>query len=84
MNYKVYDVIEFDDDEKVVVLETLEYEGNIYLYVDKVNQEETTTLKEFHILRVEENDYLEKEVRIDILEKILPIFKDKVNKNEQL
>ena len=83
MNYETYDVIEFEDDEKVVVLEKIEYEGNIYLYVDKVNAEETTNLKEFHILRVEENDYLEKETDINLLEKILPLFTDKIKLKEQ-
>ena len=80
MNYEKYDIITFEDDEKVVVLEKIDYEGYTYLYVDKINKEETTTLKKFHILRVEANDYLEKETDTSILEKILPLFTNKFNK----
>jgi len=80
MNYEKYDVITFEDNEKVVVVDTLEYEGNNYLYVDKINAEETTNLKKFHILRVCEDDYLQKETDNDILMKILPQFNEKLKK----
>ena len=78
MNYEKYDVITFEENDKVIVLETLEYEGAIYLYVDKVNEEETTTLKKFHILRVDEDDYLQKETDTNVLTKLLPKFQEKI------
>ena len=77
MNYNKFDIITFDDNNKVVVLEKIEYEGTTYLYVDKVNQEETNTLKKFHILRVD-NDYLQKETDTEILTNILPLFSNKI------
>lgn len=80
MNYEKYDVITFEDNEKVVVVDTLEYEGNNYLYVDKIDEQETTNLKKFHILRVCEDDYLQKETDNDILMKILPQFNEKLKK----
>ena len=83
MNYEKYDVITFDYDDKVVVLETLEHEGIKYLYVDKVDVNETKTLKEFHILRVCDDDYLQKETNPDILMEILPLFNRLVKLNEE-
>lgn len=77
MNYNNFDIITFDDNSKVVVLEKIEYEGITYLYVDKVNHEETENLKQFHILRVD-SEYLQKETNPDILTSILPLFSNKI------
>lgn len=78
MSYEKYDVLTFDDNEKVIILETLNYGENIYLYVDKINQEETKTLKKYHILRVMEDDMIVKETDIDIINSILPLFNEKI------
>ena len=77
MNYNKFDIITFDDNSKVVVLEKIEYRGITYLYVDKVNFDETNTLKKFHILRVD-GEYLQKETDTEILTNILPLFSNKI------
>ena len=37
MSFKRYDVITFEENDKVVVLESLLHEGGEYLYVDEIN-----------------------------------------------
>lgn len=83
MEYVKYDVITLGNNTKLVVLETLEYEGNIYLYVDKVNEEETDTLDQYQIMRVCENNNLQKETDLDILTDILPLFSKKLKTNNE-
>lgn len=82
MEYRKFDIIELEDDEKLVILETLEYEYVTYLYVDKVNEDETDTLGEYKILRVCEDDYLQKETDQNILMKILPLFSKNINSSK--
>lgn len=83
MIYEKYDIITFDDDDKVVVLETLLYNGIGYLYVDKVDKEEKNTLNKFHILRINEDGYLQKETNTDVLMEILPLFNTKIKLTEE-
>jgi len=79
MDYEKYDIITFEEDDKVIVLETLDYNGSTYLYVDKIDEKEENTLKKFHILRVEEDGYLEKEIDTNILMEIVQLFKKKID-----
>lgn len=74
MGYEKFDIITLENNEKLVILETVEYEGNKYLYVDKVNNDETDILKKYHILRVCDNDTVQKETDTNILINILPLF----------
>lgn len=74
MEYEKFDVITYEDNTKVMVLATLDYEGNTYLYVDKVNDDETDTLDKYHILRVCQDGYTQKETNLDVLSKLLPLF----------
>lgn len=83
MIYEKYDIITFDDNDKVVVLETLLYNGIGYLYVDKVDEEEKNTLNKFHILRINEDGYLQKETNTDVLMEILPLFNTKIKLTEE-
>ena len=83
MIYEKYDIITFDDNDKVVVLETLLYNGTGYLYVDKVDDEEKNTLNKFHILRINEDGYLQKETNTDVLMEILPLFNTKIKLTEE-
>jgi len=50
MGYKKFDIITLEDNQKLIILETLEYEGNTYLYVDEVSDDEKDTLENYHIL----------------------------------
>lgn len=77
MSYNINDVIVFDDIDKVIVLDKIYYEGAIYLLVDKLNSDETEMLNMYHVLRVNENGNLQKEVDIDFLIKVITSFKSK-------
>lgn len=79
MKYEKFDVITYEDNTKVMVLATLDYEGNTYLYVDKVNDDETNTLNKYYVLRVCEEGYTQKETNLDVLSEILPLFNKLVN-----
>ena len=74
MEYKKFDIITLKNNNKLVVLEILEHEGITYLYVDKVNEEETDNLGEYQIYKVCENNIVQKETNTDILISILPLF----------
>ena len=78
MKYEKNDVITFNDGSKVVVLETLNYDGFLYLYVDKLDYTEENNLNEFHILR-EDNNTMYKEVDPNVLSKLLPLFNNKIS-----
>ncbi len=82
MKFNKYDIITFEDDSKVVILESLEYDGEVYLYVDKVNEDESDTLNKYHILKVYEDGSVQKETNQDILTKILPLFNRKLKIEE--
>ena len=76
MKYNKFDIITLEDDKDLIVLEVLEYEGNTYLYVDEVNENETDILGNARILKAYD-DVVEVEVNSDILVKLLPLFKQK-------
>ena len=76
MKYNKFDIITLEDDKDLIVLEVLEYEGNTYLYVDEVNENETDILGNSRILKAYD-DVVEVEVNSDILVKLLPLFKQK-------
>jgi len=80
MEYNRFDIITLENDNKLVVLEKIQHEGIIYLYVDKVNNDETDTLGEYQIYRVCEDNIVQKETDTDKLISILPLF----NKNIKL
>lgn len=81
MEYKKFDIITLKNNDKLIVLETLEYDGVTYLYVDKVNNNETETLGDYQILRVCENNIVQKETDTDILISILPLFSKSIKLN---
>ena len=83
MEYKKYDVITLGDNTKLIVLETLEYKGNIYLYVDVVNDEETDTLDRYHIIKVCKNNSVQKETDLNVLTNILPLFSKNIRLNNE-
>ena len=81
MEYNRFDIITLKNNEKLVVLETIEYEGIKYLYVDKVNNEETETLEDYQIYRVCGNNIVQKETDTDTLISILPLFSKNIKIN---
>lgn len=83
MKYKKYDVITLNDSKKLVVLETLEYNGNMYLYVDEVTDDESNTLGNYQIFRVGEGNIIQKETNPDLLISILPLFSQNIKLNNE-
>lgn len=83
MEYKKFDIITLKNNSKLVVLEILEHEGITYLYVDKVNEEETDNLGEYQIYKVCENNVVQKETNTDILISILPLFSKNIKLNQE-
>lgn len=75
MTFKRDDLIGFDD-EQVMVIDAIEYEGNEYLYVVVVEGEELTPTKVLKILMVNYNDgTLDKVSDNERLSVLVPIFK---------
>ena len=83
MKYKKFDIITLKNNKKLVVLDTLMYEGINYLYVDEVNNEETENLEKYHILRVEEGNIVQKETNPDILITLLPLFSKNIKSSDE-
>lgn len=81
MGYEKFDIITLGNKTKLIVLEKIEYEGNVYLYVDKVNDNETDTYGEYHVMRVCEGNIVQKETNVDILTNILPLFSKNIRLN---
>ena len=68
MSFKRYDVITFEENDKVVVLEALLFNGGEYLYTDEINSEETELLGKYKILEVNYQDgTLDKVTDINLL-----------------
>ena len=75
MSFKRYDVITFEENDKVVVLEALLFNGGEYLYTDEINSEETELLGKYKILEVNYQDgTLDKVTDINLLNDLLPKF----------
>lgn len=74
MNYNIYDVITFEDNTKMIILDIVNYEGINYLYVDEIDEQEENTLKKYQILRECSNNTLEKEVDKEVLTNILKLI----------
>ncbi len=81
MSFKRYDVITFDENDKVVVLEALKHDEIEYLYVDTINEEENELLEKYKVLKVNYQDgTLDKVTDINILNTLIPLFKDALSK----
>ncbi len=77
MSFKRYDVITFEENDKVVVLEALLFNGGEYLYTDEINSEETELLGKYKILEVNYQDgTLDKVTDINLLNDLLPKFQE--------
>lgn len=81
MNFGRYDLITFDDDDKVVVLEVVLYNGKEYLYVNQVLPDESDTTDVYKVLSPNYNDgTFEKIVDLELLNVLLPMFQEKLEK----
>lgn len=74
MNFEKYNIIKLNNNKKIVVLEKFEYRNITYLYVDDVNEDETDTLDNYYIMRVNQNGTLTQETNKETLANIIPIL----------
>lgn len=83
MSFKKYDVITFAEGDKVVVLEALLHNGNEYLFVNEILEDESDLTDKYKVLKVNyENGTLVKEVDVNVLQEILPIFDEMIKETE--
>lgn len=75
MTFKRYDVITFDGNDKVIVLEALIHEGNEYVYVNEILPDESDITDNYMVMVVHyEDGTLEKVKDSKLLEVLLPKF----------
>ncbi len=75
MTFKRYDVITFEEDDKVVVLEALVHEGNEYVYVNEILPDESDITDVYKVMVVHyEDGTLEKVTDHELLGVLLPKF----------
>ncbi len=75
MTFKRYDVITFEENDKVVVLEALVHEGNEYVYVNEILPDESDVTDVYKVMVVHyEDGTLEKVTDRQLLSVLLPQF----------
>jgi hypothetical protein len=83
MTFKRFDVITFDEKDKVVVLEALEYEGEEYVFVNEILPDESDITGVLKVLKVNyDNGTLVLGTDKTVLNEILPKFKVMLEKEE--
>ena len=81
MSFKRYDVITFEENDKVVVLESLLHDDREYLYVDEINADETELLEKYKVLEVDyQNGTLNKITDINQLSVLIHLFQEALSK----
>lgn len=79
MTFKRGDVVTFTEDDKVLVLEAILYEGVEYLYVNELLPDESDLTDKYKVMKANYDDgTLEKVIDPEILQNILPIFNEKL------
>ena len=79
MTFKRGDLVTFTEDDKVLVLEAIVYEGVEYLFVNEVVDDEAQTTDRFKIMKANYDDgTLEKVIDPELLNQIVPIFTEKL------
>lgn len=74
MQFEKLNILKLNNGRKIIILEKLEYNNTIYLYADDVNEDETDTLDNYFILRVNANGSLCMEDNPKVLQEIIPLF----------
>lgn len=81
MNLEKMSIVELSNGKKIIILEKIEYNGVTYLYVDDVTNDESNTLDNYYIMKLNSNNTLSRENNPNILTEILPIFSGLVKEN---
>ena len=81
MKFKRYDVITFEENDKVVVLEALIHEGNEYVFVNEILPDESDVTDVYKIMVVHyEDGTLEKVTDSALLQVLGPKFQELLEK----
>lgn len=81
MTFKRFDVITFEEDDKVVVLEALLHDGKEYVYVNEILPDESDITNVYKIMVVHyEDGTLEKVIEPELLQELLPRFQELLKK----
>jgi len=79
MTFKQNDLIEFEDNEKVIVLSSLEHRNNEYVFVNVVTGEELEPTGTYKVMVVDYSDgTLQKVIDPNLLQEILPRFEKRL------
>lgn len=79
MTFRQNDLIEFEDNEKVMVLDAVEHRDNEYVFVNVVVGENLEPTKTYKVMRVDYTDgTLEKVIDPNILQELLPRFEKRL------
>ena len=84
MTFKRYDVITFEENDKVVVLAALVYNGNEYVYVNEILPDESDVTDVYKVMVVHyEDGTLEKVINPELLQVLLPQFQSELEKFDE-
>lgn len=84
MTFKRYDVITFEENDKVVVLAALVYNGNEYVYVNEILPDESDVTDVYKVMVVHyEDGTLEKVINPELLQVLLPQFQSELEKLDE-
>lgn len=84
MSFKKNDVITFDTDEKVLVLQAIKHDGVEYLYAAGLLPDESDTTGKFEILEANySTGTLDRVVDLETLQVLIPIFNELMQKEVQ-
>ena len=82
-NLKRYDVVTFADDDKVVVLARCDYKNRKFVYVNEILPDESDVTDVYKVMEIHlEDGTLEKVVEPELLQNLLPIFLEQLEKAE--
>ena len=80
---KRYDVITFDEDDKVIVLARQDYNGRKYVFVNEVLPDESDVTDIYKVMEIHlEDGTLERVIDPKVLQEILPLFEKQLENFE--
>ena len=72
---KKFDVVTFDDGEKVVVLSRLDRNNRKFVYVNEILPDESNITDVYKVMEIHlEDDTLEEATDVELLHELLPLF----------
>ena len=79
MTFRQNDLIEFEDNEKVMVLDAIEHRNNEYVFVNVVQGDDLEPTKTYKVMMVDYTDgTLQKVIDPNILQELLPRFEKRL------